>query len=723
MLKYPFIKQHDAKDCGAACLGMVSSFYGYKTPLSTIRYKIGTNKLGSSVLGIVNAAREIGFDANGFSTEDKKGGIFDDIPLPCIAHLIVEQNFAHFVVLYKITKTSVTIGDPAKAIKTIKIEEFLEMWTGTIMTIIPTVNLKKTNESRGLFTRFFGLLRYQKKLLIHIFFASLIITTLGILGSFYSQILFDDILPTFSEKSLHTFSLAIIILVLTRVVTEAFRNKLFIYVGANLNTPMMLGFFKHVIRMPYNFFGTMATGDILSRLQDTSIIRDAISATTLSALIDLIMVVFGGIILYRQNSTLFYITFIPIIVLVIILLLFKKTYYRMNREALSKNSEYNAYMVESISGVETIKSFSLENFVSFVAENKFVSLLQKMFFMESTENFKNSLQSVIDAIFANVVLWVGVYFIFNGKLSIGELMAFNALLTYYLTPIKNIIGLQSKIQKAIIASERVSDIIDLDIEQNYNENALEIDKLKGNIEFKNVTVRYRGRIPVFTDMNVTINEGESVAIIGESGCGKSTLAKLIMRFIEPQAGELIIGEHSIPDYDLMDYRDRITYLSQNSFLFSGTIFENLIMHNPSLTMDEVVAACKKVQVDKFINGLPMRYNTVIEEGGENFSGGQKQRLALARGVLKDADIYIFDEVTNQLDSITEELVWNVIHDITKEKTSLVITHHIAKIKDFDRILLMVEGQGVVAQGTHEELMEASETYRSMWIEQGGEDSE
>lgn len=714
MSKFPIIKQNDMKDCGAACLAMISSYYGYKTLLSTIKYKIGTDTKGSTVLGIVNAAKEIGFEANGFSTDEKDDDSLNEIPLPAIAHVIVNKNLAHFVVIYKIKKDSVIIGDPGEGLVTVPKKKFLEEWTGVIITFMPTVEFKKsTDETKGVFTRFFGLLKFQKKLLIHIFFSSLVITMIGILGSFYSQVVFDDILPTFSEKSLHAFSFAIVILIITRVVTESFRNRLFMYVTANMNIPLLLGFFKHVVKMPINFFGTLRVGEILSRLQDTAIIRDALSSVVLSALIDVFMIIFGGIILFRQNSTMFFITFVPIILLCIVLLLFKNAYYKMNRELLRRNSDYSAFMVESISGIETIKSFVLEEKISFKAENKFVKLLQAVFKAELTENNKNTLQNCIDNVFMIVILWVGTYFIFKGKISIGELLAFNALLTYYFTPIKNIILLQSKIQKAVIAAERLSDIIDLEIEKDNNKNTIPPQKIGGDIEFKDVSVRYRGRMPVFTDLNFNISKGETIALVGESGCGKSTIAKMLMRFIDSNSGNIKIGGYKIEDYSIKDLRENITYISQSSFLFTGTIFENLTIHDPSITLDEVIEACKMVELDEFIDQLPLRYNTLVEENGMNFSGGQRQRLALARGLLKKGEIYIFDEVTNQLDPLTEKAVQNVIEKISKEKTTIIITHRIANVKNCDKIFLMEYEKGIVAQGNHKELLNSCELYKEM----------
>ena len=434
-------------------------------------------------------------------------------------------------------------------------------------------------------------------------------------------------------------------------------------------------------------------------------------------LIDLFMIIFGGIILFRQNSTLFYITFVPIILLVIVLLSFKRTYYKMNRDLLKRNSDYSSFMVEAISGEETIKAFSLEESISFRAENKFVKLLQSVFKTENTQNYNMTLQNIIDGVFSIVVLWVGTYFIFKGALSIGELLAFNALLTYYLTPIKNIIMLQPKIQKAVIASERLSDIIDLETEKNVVDAPIHTKKLSGNIVFEDVTVCYRGRKPVFSDLNLEIKRGETIALVGESGCGKSTLAKLLMRLLTPRSGSIRIGAHNLEDYDLKSLRDQIVYVSQTSFLFTGTILENLTVSASDISMEEVVEACKRVKMDEFIDQLPMRYNTMVEENGSNFSGGQRQRLALARGLLKKGEIFIFDEVTNQLDPLTEQAVQNVMDEIAKEKTSIIITHRVANIKHCNKIFVMEQDNGILACGNHEELLRDCPLYKEMCIAQ------
>ncbi len=222
---------------------------------------------------------------------------------------------------------------------------------------------------------------------------------------------------------------------------------------------------------------------------------------------------------------------------------------------------------------------------------------------------------------------------------------------------------------------------------------------------------------MFSNLNMEIKQGETVAFVGESGCGKSTLAKLLMGFVHAQSGDIIFGSHKIEDYDFKALRERITYIAQTSFLFTGTIFENLTNYDSSLTMEDVVEACKRVKLDEFINHLPLRYNTVVEENGSNFSGGQRQRLALARGLLKKGDIYIFDEVTNQLDPLTEQSVQSVIDEIAKDKTSIIITHRISNVRHCNKIFVMEQNNGILDFGSHEELLKTCPLYREMCVAQ------
>ncbi|MEY8547940.1 cysteine peptidase family C39 domain-containing protein, partial [Clostridium sporogenes] len=297
--RYVCIKQHDYKDCGAACLATICKQYGLKYPISKIREVAGTDKEGTSALGVIKAAEELGFTAKGVKAS-KPEDLFTDIPLPCIAHVVIDKTMLHYVVIHKITEKEIIIADPGRGIIKYNPQEFFEIWTGILLIMTPTVKFEKGNKEKGLFQRFFKLIKPQKKLLVNIFLSSIIFTILGIIGAFYFKFILDDIIPNNLNKSLHMISIGIIVLTLFKVLLGAFRTQLLIYLGQNMDIPLMLGYYEHVINLPMNFFGTREVGEIISRFNDASKIRDAISGATLTMMIDSLMVIIGGIFLYTS---------------------------------------------------------------------------------------------------------------------------------------------------------------------------------------------------------------------------------------------------------------------------------------------------------------------------------------------------------------------------------------------------------------------------------------
>lgn len=309
---YYCIKQQDIQDSGPACLATISKQYGLKLPISKIRELAGTDLQGSTVYGIIQAAEKLGFTAQAVQVE-KKEELFDNLPTPCIAHVIMDEILLHFVVIHKITKNYILVADPGRGMMKYKPEDFFKIWDDILVFLTPTAKFQKGDQTKGLFQRFWGLIKVQKGLLINIFIASFLITFLGIAGSFYYRFLIDDILQNNLSANLHSLSIAMLVLLLSKIFTEFFRQILFIYMAQNIDVPLMLGYYNHVVKLPMNFFGTRKVGEIISRFNDGDKIRSAISSVTLTLMIDIIMAVAGGIILYMQNATLFFNCFIPIV--------------------------------------------------------------------------------------------------------------------------------------------------------------------------------------------------------------------------------------------------------------------------------------------------------------------------------------------------------------------------------------------------------------------------
>lgn len=720
--KYFCIKQHDITDCGAACLATISKQHGLKTSITKIREVAGTDKQGTNVSGVIKAAEQLGFSAKGVKGD--KAAFFSEFPLPCIAHVIVDSALLHYVVVHKITKERVIIADPGKGIVRITPEEFFGeiheenkppkyQWSGVLILLTPTESFQTGDETKGLFQRFFHLLKPQKRLLLHVFIASLILTILGILGSFYFKVLMDDILADSLLKSLHIVSIGVILLNLFKVLLGAVRSHLLLYLSQKLDIVLLLGYYNHVLELPMNFFGTRKVGEIISRFNDASKVREAISGATLTIMIDTLMAIAGGIILYMQNGAMFGITIIVLILYFVIVFSFNKWYKQLNQKQMENNAQLTSYMIESLNGIQTVKAFNAERKVHLNTENKFIVLLRSIFKLSWVSNLQGSLVGFVELTGGIVILWIGGYQVIKGNLTIGQLITFNSLLTYFLNPVKNLINLQPQMQTAIVASDRLGEILDLELEKVKEDKKIAKLSIDGDIQINDITFRYGTRRPILEHINMRIQKGERIALVGESGSGKTTLAKLLLNLYQPEKGEILLCDRNIQDIQLELLRSRIAYIPQETFLFSGSIMENLMLGAEDVTVDEVIDAAQKAQAHEFINELPLRYETRLEENGSNLSGGQRQRLAIARAILRKPDILIMDEATSNLDSITERAIERTIEEHLKHTTQIIIAHRLSTIRHCDRIYVMEHGQ-IVEQGNHDQLLQQQGRYTRLW---------
>ncbi|WP_310550720.1 peptidase domain-containing ABC transporter [Paenibacillus glufosinatiresistens] len=713
--KYICIKQHDYKDCGAACLATVCKQYGLKIPISKIREVAGTDNQGTSAYGLVKASEELGFTVK--AVKGNRESLFSEFPLPAIAHVVVDERLLHYVVIHKVDKNLITLADPAKGILKLPPEEFLKIWTGVLILMVPTPQFQKGNQTKGLFSRFFGLLIPQRRMLFGIFLSSMLFTVLGILSAFYFQLLIDEILPYSLSRTLHIVSIGVIVLFIFKVLLNAFRSHILLTLSQNLDISLILGYYHHVLKLPMNFFGTRKTGEIISRLMDASKVRDAISTATLTVMIDTIMVVAGGVILYVQSPLLFGITVLMIPLYLLLVWGFHKPFDRLNREQMEKNSQLTSYIVESIEGIETVKAYRAEAQAGFETEQKFVGFLKSVFRLGLINNIQSSLKATVQMIGGVIILWVGAVQVIQGDLSIGQLIAYNSLLAYFLEPIQNLINLQPTLQTAVVAADRLSEILDLEAEkQNDEDKKIRPERLRGDVDFRGVSFRYGTRSLVLEDISLTINQGEKIALVGESGSGKTTLIKLLMQFYLHEKGDILIGNYNIKDIHLDRLRDRIAYISQETFFFSGTIRENLCLGAAAdYNLEQLIEACEIAQAHEFINQLPLRYQTILEENGANLSGGQRQRLAIARALLRQPDILILDEATSNLDSTTEKAVSETINSLD-DMSMIIIAHRLSTIMRCDRIYVMDKGR-ILEAGSHHQLLQCRGKYYSLWKDQ------
>lgn len=711
MFKLKCILQNDETDCGPACLAAIFGKYGLKVSIAKIRDIAGTDRQGTSACGLVKVIEHYGFEQK--VVEADKNALTQKLPLPAIAHVVIDNTLLHYVVITKIKDNTVVVSDPAKGSVRYKKEDFLKIWTNVLILIAPTKESQKGNKKESTLSSFFRLLISQKWLLLRIFILSMILTSIGIITSFYYQVLMDNIVPSLSIEMLNYVSAITLSLFLVQICLNFFRGLLIVKLEQNIDIPIMLGYYNHALILPMKFYSMRDTGEIISRFNDASSIRDIVSEASLTIMMDTIMAVVGAVVLFNSNRLLFLISVVMLILYGIIVFVYNKPIKKINRKIMEMNSKVTSQFVETINGIETIKAFNQEDNEKEKTDKLYKKFLKKVFNGGVLSLSQQTITMFVAVVGELVILWVGVAYVIKGELTLGELITFNALLGYFIEPIKNLINLQPSIQTAVVAADRLGEILDITPEYNYEHEQLN-DKIKfDKISISNLDFRYGTRELVLKDINLEICRGEKIAFVGESGSGKTTLANLLVRLYEQEKGSIKLDSIDIREFSIKQIRDNISYISQNTFLFSGTIRENLLFGNSDVSDDDISQVCKICELEEYINSLPLKFNTRIEENGKNLSCGQKQRLAIARALLKKPEILIMDEATSNLDYVTERSIEKTINNFSKNMTTIIIAHRLSTIKDCDKILVLRNGQ-IVETGNHRDLLNQRGYYYQLW---------
>ena len=747
-MRYTYVRQHDTTDCAAACLAMVCLHYKKEVTITRLRDMMGTDLKGTNLVGLQKAANELGFTTAAVRVD--RENFLSDFSLPCIAQVITDQGLAHFVVVFKKTtikddgarrkhmlqdaearkeeeekgkkhkcKDYVIIGDPGTELKKISLDEFYKNFTGVLLLLNPTSEFKGGKiEKGGMMKRYIDLLLPQKKLFFYAILSSVITTILGIASSMFNKILMDEVLPYGLNNLLVTLILVFSVVSITSTLIGFVRQWVLIHLSIKIDIPLMLGYFGHIFNLPMKFFATRKTGDITTRYSDANTIKSIFTSIALSLVMDISMAIITGIILFRMNAMLFSISLFMALVSILLVLVYKQPYKKINEESMAQSAALNSQMIESLRGIETVKCNANEQTELDNLEREYMKSLKISLRSSKISTGQSLISSVIMTVLSMVTTYVGITQVLNGQLTLGGYMAYSTLAGYFTSPVSDLIGMQMSIQEASISMKRLTEIMDYESEQDDTREYTEMESMEGDIEFKDVSFRYGSRSPALSHVSFTIPYGKKVALVGSSGSGKSTITKLLLKYYEPESGTISVGGVDLDEYSNASVRRAIAYVPQNVELFSKTIYDNIRISRPEASLDEVKAAAKKADAHEFIRKLPLQYNTYLEEAGNGLSGGEKQRLALARAFLKDANLYILDESTSSLDFGTENTIFDMIYNQLADRSMLIVAHRLSTIRDCDLILVMDHGE-IVERGTHEELLEKQGKYYELWSLQQG----
>lgn len=718
-MRYTFVQQHDATDCAAACLAMICLHYGKETTITKLRDKMGTDLKGTNLIGLSKCAEELGFTSQAVRVD--REGFLSKYTLPAIANIVTKEGLSHFVVIFKITNKYVILGDPAKDLIRVEIDTFYKEFTGALLILKPNQQFIGGKEkNKKVFDRYMKLLLPQKKLFAYSILASVLLTIMGILSSLFNKILMDEILPYKLKNTLIMVMVVFTVLSVTQVAIGFIRQWMMIYLSQKIDIPLMLGYFEHIYRLPMKFFATRKTGDIITRFSDAFTIKDIFTNIALTLIMDIGMALITGIILFRMNTGLFVIILFMTIISILLVFIFKQPYKKINEEQMQQASVLNSQIIEGLRAVETVKGNANEETELEGIEREYIKSLRISFGEGMLSNIQGSISQLISTVGNLILMYFGIMQVINNDTTLGGMMAFMTLSGYFMDPVSRLVGLQLQIQEANISMKRMTEILDYDEEQ-YDENKNVYQELKsiyGDIEVKNITFRYGNRKPVLKDMSFTIPKGKKVALVGASGSGKSTIAKLLLKYYEPESGEILIDGVDINEYSNTSLRRAVSYVPQSIELFSKSIYDNIRVSKMNSTLDEVKEAAKAADAHNFIKKLPMQYHTYLEEAGNGLSGGEKQRIALARAFLKKNEFYILDESTSNLDFATENIIFDMIYNKFRNKSMLIIAHRLATVKNCDEIIVIDKGE-VVEKGNHAELLEKQGQYYKLWEMQQG----
>jgi len=683
MKKKVIVKQEGLKDCGACSLLSIIKYFGGNISISKLIALTNTTKNGTTFLDLKYAANYLNMNAVGYKIEKD---LPKNIKLPFICQ-VIKNNYTHFIVVYEVKNNKVLVMDPSIGKKVLSKDEFLQIWTKNIMIFEPYKKLPYYDDKNHLKQIILNTILKNKQLVINILILSIIYTILSVLNSYQLKFFLDYINVNNNFEFFKYISLSFLIIIIIRSLSNVFRNHLLIYINEKIDINIFMETINNILYLPYNYYKNKTTGEVTSKINDISYVRNIISKITLTVLLDFLLMVTCGIILYLINLKLFVISICIVLFYIIILILFNPKIKESINNNLEDSASLNINLIEQITSFETVKGLNIENIVSDKLECLYTKNLKNIFKFNKLTNISNFLKEFIELVGLLAINIIGIYYINKGIMEISNLIVFNNILIYFLDPIKNIVSLNGEFHLAKSALKRANTLFEIKKEE-FKESKIKIKN--GNIDIQNLSFSY-GNKKVLKDINISIKDKEKILIMGTSGSGKSTLLKILYKYYCVDRNCVFVNGYDICDYELSDIRKNIVYITQNEMLYTKSVKENIKLER-KIEEKEFLNIAKLCCVDDIVKDNILGYDMLLEENGINISGGQRQRIILARSLLKNSKMIFIDEGFNQIDTKLERKILTNIFKYYKDKTFIIVSHRLDNVDLYDKVIKLNSGR-------------------------------
>lgn len=703
----PALTQMAATECGAASLAMILSYYGHHISISEVSTQCGVGRDGLSASSIIKSARRYGLKARAISVQDTDR--FAELDLPTIIH----WQFNHFMVLERWTPNQVHVVDPAIGRKKLTREEFDQSFTGIAVLLEPSehfVRRRGASSSALLVNYLQNALKLAPGAVLQILFASLVLLLFGLVMPSTTAIVINSIVPLSLLDMLPVFGLGMLLIVLTHLMLNYVRSVILIKLEARIDAHLMISFFDHLLSLPLRYFQLRSSGDIISRLGSNALLRDMLNTQLISSILDMIAVVVYLVILIKMAPLFAAVAVCFGIAQVFLMVGANKHALSLLKSSLEAQGKSQGYLTEALVQISTMKAAGAEKHVRLRWLRLFFAEMSSSVRSSYFGTFIGSLQSLVHSLAPLVLMVVGAQQVITGVLPLGTMMALLSLATSFLGPLTSLVGTGHQIQQAYAHLDRIVDVMKAESEL-HGKALMQPPRLKGHIQLVNVGFQYDlNAKSVLHSINLTIQPGQKVALVGRSGAGKSTLGKLLLGLYLPTQGEIYYDQIPLSSMNPQEVRAQFGVVMQDIGIFNGSIRDNIAFNTPGVSLDAVIWAAQHAAIHDDIIKMPMDYETIVSEGGSAISGGQRQRLALARALVRNPVILLLDEATSSLDVTTERVVEQNLNRLSC--TQIIIAHRLSTIRNADIILAVDQGT-IVEQGTHDELLKRNGFYASL----------